>query len=326
MIDLGASLLSPAVLCFVLGAAAHGLRSDLRLPDAMFSVLSAYLMLAIGLKGGAALAATPFAAFVGPAAGALALGCAIPVWTYALLRRLGGFSAADAAAVAAHYGSVSAVTFAAVIDGLGRAGVGFEGYAAALLALLEAPAILIALALGGLGGARGGAGHGGTEGALGRVLAEVATGKSVVLLVGGLAIGALVGPSGLGPVKPFFVDLFPGVLCLFLLDLGRVAAERARDFRAAGPWLALFAVLAPVVHGALGVLVAYGTGMSQGGAVVLGTLAASASYIAAPAAVRLALPEANPGLYLTASLAITFPFNIVFGIALYAAMARLVYG
>ena len=189
MTDLGASLLSPAVLCFVLGAAAHGLRSDLRLPDAMFSVLSAYLMLAIGLKGGAALAATPLAAFAGPAAGALALGCAIPVWTYALLRRVGGFSAADAAAVAAHYGSVSAVTFAAVIDGLGRAGVAFEGYAAALLALLEAPAILVALALGGLGGARGGAGHGGTgQGALGRVLAEVATGKSIVLLVGGLAI------------------------------------------------------------------------------------------------------------------------------------------
>lgn len=240
---------------------------------------------------------------------------------------MGGFSAADAAAVAAHYGSVSAVTFAAVIDGLGRAGVAFEGYAAALLALLEAPAILVALALGGLGGARGGAGHGGTgQGALGRVLAEVATGKSIVLLVGGLAIGGLVGPSGLGPVKPFFVDLFPGVLCLFLLDLGRVAAERARDFRAAGPWLATFAVLAPVVHGALGVLVAYGTGMSQGGAVVLGALSASASYIAAPAAVRLALPEANPGLYLTASLAITFPFNIVLGIALYAAMARMVYG
>lgn len=155
---------------------------------------------------------------------------------------------------------------------------------------------------------------------------EVLSGKSVVLLAGGLIIGALVGPPGFAKVKPFFGDLFQGVLCLFLLDLGRVAAGRAGDFLRVGPFLLGFGTVMPVLHAGLGLLVARMTGLSEGGAVVLAALAASASYIAAPAAVRLALPQANPGYYLTASLAVTFPFNIVVGLPLYAAMARHLYG
>jgi hypothetical protein len=321
-----ANLLSPVVLCFVLGAVAYWARSDLRFPEPVFNALSIFLMLSIGLKGGAELAKGHLSQIAGPALGALAIGCAIPLWTYPLLRRLGGFGVADAAAIAAHYGSVSAVTFAAVQTMLDRTGPPYEGFAAALLAIMEVPAIVVALALTRMAQPdrttqpdHEGAGMRGA-------MAEVLAGKSVVLLVGGLVIGALVGPSGLTSVKPFFGDLFQGALCLFLLDLGRVAAGRARDFVRVGPFLAVFAVVMPVLHAGLGIAVAQATGLSLGGAIILAVLAASASYIAAPAAIRLALPEANPGYYLTASLAITFPFNIVVGLPLYAAMARYAYG
>ena len=322
-----ANLLSPVVLCFALGALAFWARSDLRVPEPVFTALSIYLMLAIGLKGGAELSASGVGEVAAPALGALAIGCATPVWSYLLLTRLGRLGSADAAAVAAHYGSVSAVTFAAVLTMLDRQGTPYEGFSAALLAIMEAPAIIVALALARLASTRVASGPGDADGTgFGAALREVLAGKSIVLLAGGLVIGALVGPAGLVRVKPFFVDLFAGALCLFLLDLGRVAASRAGDFLRVGKFLLGFALLAPVAHAAVGVGVAYLTGLSQGGAIVLGTLAASASYIAAPAAVRLGLPEANPGLYLTASLAITFPFNITVGLPLYAAMARALYG
>ncbi len=334
-----ANLLSPAVLCFALGAFAVLVRSDLKLPEPVFQALSIYLMLAIGLKGGAEIAKVPLAEIAAPAAAAFALGALIPLWCYAGLRRFCGLSVPDAAAIAAHYGSVSAVTFAAVVTMLDRQGASYEGYAAALLAIMEVPAIVVAIVLarvaqtapaGGLVAVGGGGaaligGGGAARSGAGAVLAEVMSSKSVLLLVGGLVIGALVGPKGLQPVKPLFVDLFQGALCLFLLDLGRVAASRAGDFRKVGLGLAAFAIAMPVLHGALGIAAASMVGLSQGGAVVLGTLAASASYIAAPAAVRLALPEANPGYYLTCSLAITFPFNIVLGLPLYQAMAAALY-
>lgn len=335
-----ANLLSPAVLCFALGALAALARSDLRLPDPAFAALSMYLMLAIGLRGGAELAHADLATVAAPIAGALLLGCAIPLWCYAALRRLGGLSVPDAAAISAHYGSVSAVTFAAVTALLDRQGSPYEGYVAALLATMEVPAIAVAIGLarvaqGSLaGGLAASAGRGaltlGAPLAGGRigssVLAEVASSKSVMLLVGGLVIGALAGPAGLKKVDPLFVGLFPGALCLFLLDLGRAAAERASEFRKVGVFLAGFALLMPLLHALIGLGVAQLVGLSLGGAVVLATLAASASYIAAPAAVRAALPDANPGLYLTCSLAITFPFNILVGLPLYQAMARTLYG
>lgn len=333
-----ANLLSPPVLCFALGALAVWLRSDLKLPEPVFAALSIYLMLSIGLRGGAEIAHEPLAAIAAPALAAVILGCLIPLWCYGLLRKLGRMDVTNAAAIAAHYGSVSAVTFAAVIAVLDQQGVRYEGYVAALLALMEVPAIVVAIGLARVAqSATAGvvASGGGTAAMMGgglpriegpSALGEVLSSKSVLLLVGGLLIGALSSPASLAKVKPFFGDLFTGALCLFLLDLGRIAASRAGDFKAVGARLAAFAVAMPILHGALGVALAYGLGLSQGGAIVLGTLAASASYIAAPAAVRLALPEANPSYYLTCSLGITFPFNIILGLPLYQAMARVLYG
>lgn len=329
-----ANLISPAVLCFALGAFAVWLRSDLRLPEPVYSALSIFLMLSIGLRGGAELGEAHGRELVGPLLGALLLGCAIPLWVYAFLRRWAGLSEADAGALAAHYGSVSAVTFAAVVALLDAYGVHYEGYAPALLAVMEVPAIVVGIGMARLALARtarmsttmGGAVVLGTAGsstgaAWGRVLNEALSSKSIVLLLGGLLIGALVGPSGMARVKPFFGDLFQGALCLFLLELGRVAASHAAEFRQVGLRLIAFAVVMPLVHGMLGVALAYVLGMSEGGAVIFGTLAASASYIAAPAAVRLALPEANPGYYLTCSVAVTFPFNMLVGLAAYRGLA-----
>jgi len=327
LLDLAlANLLSPLLLSFVLGAVAVLLRSDLRFPEPVFNALSIYLMLSIGLRGGVELSHLSPRTFAAPGLAALGLGVMIPLWCYALLRAVGRFGAADAAAVAAHYGSVSAVTFVAALAFLDAGGTPYEGYVPALLAIMEVPAIVVALALARAGGAMGGGGTIGTStggastGAA--ALREILAGKSVLLLVGGLAIGAVVGEAGYARVKPLFTDLFQGALCLFLLELGMLAAGRLADFRRVGPFLAAFAVVMPVLHGVLGVAVAHAIGMSVGGATVLGTLAASASYIAAPAAVRLALPQANPGYYLTASLAITFPFNLTLGLPLYHALAR----
>lgn len=320
MLDIiAANLTSPAVLCFVLGAFAVAVRSDLALPEPVFVGLSIYLMLSIGLRGGGELGAGHLSAIGAPLVAALVLACLTPVWCFVILRR--SLGPIDAAAMAAHYGSVSALTFAAVTTMLDRQGVPFEGYAAGLLAIMEVPAVVIGIAI----AKRGGAGREPHRG-LGQVLGGVLASKSVLLLVGGLVIGLIVGPAGLVRVKPLFGDLFQGALCLFLLELGRVAALGAREFRRVGVRLAAFALVMPVVHGALGVGAAWLAGMSFGGAVVLGTLAASASYIAAPAAVRMALPQANAAFCLTCSVAITFPFNIAIGLPLYETMARALYG
>lgn len=308
------NLLSPVVLAFVLGGVATWVRSDLRIPEALSSALSIYLLLAIGLKGGAALAGTPAAQVWAPALVTLLLGAAVPLWCYGILRRLGRFTVEDSAALAAHYGSVSAVTFLATISFLESAAEPYEGFVPALVAMLEVPGILVALLL-----ARTRTRDGGS---LPEALHEVLAGKSILLLLGGLLIGVLSGAAGLEKVAPFFVDPFQGVLTLFLLDLGMAAAKRVADLRRAGLFLLGFGIVMPLLHGVLGVLLGQAAGMSPGGATVLAVLAASASYIAAPAAVRIALPQANPGYYLTASLAITFPFNLTVGIPVYYAVAR----
>lgn len=312
------NLLSPVVLAFVLGGIAVWVKSDLRIPEALSSALSIYLLLAIGLKGGAALAATPLVELWAPALVTLILGASTPLWSYGILRRLGRFSVEDAAALAAHYGSVSAVTFLATTSFLDSVGQPYEGFVPALVALLEVPGILVALLL-----ART---RLDADAGLGEALHEVLSGKSILLLLGGLAIGVLSGADGLEKVAPFFVDPFQGVLALFLLDLGMAAAKRVGDLAKVGLFLLGFGVVMPLVHGMLGVLLGQLAGMSPGGSTVLAVLAASASYIAAPAAVRIALPQANPGYYLTASLAITFPFNLTIGIPVYYAAARIVAG
>jgi hypothetical protein len=306
------NLLSPVTLAFVLGLLAVGLRSDLSIPAGATTMMAVYLLLAIGLKGGAALAGVPAADLALPALATLALGIVTPLASYAALRRLGRFGRVDAAVVAAHYGSVSAVTFLAALAYASRLGWATEPYFAGLVAILEVPAILVGLVL-----AHSGAGGRSTREAIGQVLA----GKSVLLLVGGMAIGAAVGPGGLAPVKPFFVDPFHGVLMLFLLDLGLVAGRHLREAGRIPRFLAGFALVAPVVHGALGVIAGRLAGLSVGGCTVLGAMASSASYIAAPAAVRMALPDADPAPSLTAALGITFPFNLTLGIPLYAEIA-----
>lgn len=310
---LQANLLSPVVLCFVLGAIAALLKSDLELPDAFVTALSIYLLLAIGLKGGVELRQAPLAGLVKPIIATLAIGCAIPVWSYLILKTLGRFSVADSAAIAAHFGSCSVVTFIAAVSFLQSAKVESEGFLPALVAIMEVPAIVVALLIAGS--------RMKTHGGWGQIVHEVFAGRSVLLLVGGLAIGYIAGPSGFAPVKLLFVDAFRGILCLFLLELGVKAASRFHELKRVGPFLLIFSIVMPLVHGLLGVWLGQLCGLSIGGATVLGTLAASASYIAAPAAVKIALPEANPAYYLTSSLAIAFPFNLAIGIPIYFRMA-----
>jgi uncharacterized protein len=309
------NLLTPVVLAFALGIVATLVKSDLKFPDEMYTALSIYLLLAIGLKGGAELAVTPMADFWRPAIATVLLGVVTPITAYVVALRIGGFDVPNAAALGAHYGSVSIVTFFAALSFLDVLEVRVEAFMPTLVALLEVPAIIIGLAI-----ARARMG----ETRWGLIIHEVAAGRSVFLLVGGVLIGYLSGPVGLERVAPLFVDPFQGVLVLFLLDMGMLAARRLRDLRAVGLFLLAFGVLVPIAHGVLGVLLGYAAGLSVGGATVLGVLAASASYIAAPAAVRLALPEASPSVYLTASLGITFPFNLIVGIPLYYWFARLV--
>lgn len=311
------NLLSPVVLAFFLGMVATLVRSDLKIPDELYQALSLYLLLAIGMKGGVELSASSPTEFVLPALAALLLGALIPIWCYVILRRIGSMSVADSAAIAAHYGSVSAVTFLATLAFLSALDVPHEGFLPALLAIMEVPAIVVALVI-----ARSRL-PGRTS--WGEIFQEILTGKSIILLLGGLLIGYTVGREGFAKVEPFFVTPFYGVLALFLLEMGMVAARRLPDLRKAGPFLIAFSIVMPLLHGVLGICVGRWVGLSMGGSVALGVLAASASYIAAPAAVRLSLPQANPTYYLTASLAITFPFNLAIGIPLFYAFAKLIF-
>lgn len=316
-----ANLLSPAVLFFVLGVFAAVARSDLKFPEPLYAGLTIYLLVAIGLKGGAAIADAGLARMWLPALAAMALGAVIPFWTYPVLRLVGRLPAMDAAAVAAHYGSVSAVTFIAASNYLTSIGQPFEPYASAFLAVMESPAILVGVVLGKLA-ARGGGEGGSAWAAVRTALREALLGRSVILLVGSLLVGLASGAAGLKKVEPFFVAPFQGVLALFLLEMGIVAGRRLGDLRKVGPFLLAFGMIAPLVNGVAGVWLGCAAGLQLGGAALLGVLAASASYIAAPAAIRVALPDANPTLYLTASLAVTFPFNLTLGIPFCLEVAR----
>jgi uncharacterized protein len=311
---LAENLISPVVLCFVLGIVARWVKSDLAVPEPIYQGLSIYLLLAIGLKGGSALAVTPFGELLLPGVITLVLGLITPVSAFFLMRRFGRLGVEDAAAVAAHYGSVSVVTFLAAVEAVKRTGVETEGYLPALVAVLEVPGIIVALLFA--------SGGGGSKGSWKKALHEVVTGKSIVLLLGGLIIGALCGPSKLVDVQPFFAAAFKGALCIFMIELGLAAGKRLRDAGKAGVRLLVLGCVIPVLHGALGVFAGIAAGLSPGGAAVLGAMAGSASYIAAPAAVRVALPGANPAFYLTLALGITFPFNLAIGIPLFQTLAK----
>ena len=310
--------MDPVVLFFVLGVVAKVAKSDLRLPESMHEALAIYLLLAIGIKGGVELAQQPMATVLPQALAAIALGASIPFLLFPVLRRAGKLPRPDAAAIAAHYGSVSVVTFAVALSFLRKQDIPAEPYMPLLVALMEAPGIIAGIVLARMGAAR--------SVAWGALAHEVMFGKSVLLLLGGLAIGAIAGPAQLRPIEPFFVDLFKGVLALFLLEMGLVAGGRLGDLRRAGAFLTVFAVAAPVLLGLLGALVGRLIGLSLGGTALLAALAASASYIAAPTAMRIAVPEANPALSIGMALGITFPFNITLGIPLYLMVARWVGG
>jgi hypothetical protein len=322
-------MIDPVVPFFVLGVLARLVKSDLRLPEALYETLSIYLLLAIGLKGGVELARQPWAGLLPQVLACIALGFAIPFLLVPVLRAL-RFERADAAALAAHYGSVSVVTFAVASAWLQRRGVAYESHAALWVALMEAPGIVagIVLARVGTGPGRGAAGSPGGAGTTrwDELAHDVFFGKSVLLLVGGLVIGALLGPAGIAPIATVFVDPFKGVLALFLLELGLVAGARIGELRRFGLRLAGFALAAPPLLALLGGWVGHALGLSTGGATLMATLAASASYIAAPTAMRIAVPEANAALSISAALGITFPFNIVLGIPLYYWMVRTIGG
>jgi hypothetical protein len=342
------NLLSPIVLAFALGVLARLARSELKVPPALYASLSIYLLLALGLKGGHELGHVSWAAIAWPAAITILLGCLTPVTAYLALRRLGRFPVADAAGIAAHYGSVSAVTFIAAQQFVTAMGGTPESFMPTLLALLESPGIHIALAIGVVAGAtrnvanvvpirsRVAAGGGGGGAVLvldeeppppppapsvRASLHEVLTGRTMVLLAGGLVVGWLMGDTGWKQVQPFFETGFKGVLVIYLLEMGMLAAERIGDLRRVGPFLLAFGIVTPLVHGTLGVLLGHVAGLSPAGATVLGAMAASASYIAAPPAVRATMPDANPTYSLTLALAITFPFNVIVGIPLFWRLA-----
>jgi uncharacterized protein len=314
-----ATLTSPVILFFLLGGLAAFARSDLAIPEAMAKGLSIYLMIAIGLKGGVEVSKTGFTPdlLIAAAAG-LALSFLIPFVAFALLRTIGGLDRINAGAVSAHYGSVSVVTFVTATEILGKQGLGPAGYMVAVLALMETPAIVSGLFLARRGTAANGSGNGN-----GGLLHEVLLNASVVLLAGSFLIGLAAGTSGYEPIKPVFDGLFRGLLALFLLDMGLVAGRRLMETRSLTARLAGLAIALPLLNGALGTAIGVLIGLDTASAAALGILAASASYIAVPAAMRLALPQADPGLYLSMSLGVTFPFNIIFGIAIFAQLARM---
>jgi hypothetical protein len=317
------NLLSPIILFFVLGFAAAYAKSDLTVPEAVAKAMSLYLLFAIGFKGGASVAShgVDTTLILSLVAGVV-LSFVLPLLAFALLRVMSGLDVTNAAAVAAHYGSISIVTFVAGTSVLDSAGLTGEGFMVAVAAAMEAPAILAALWLI--------ARYGDTsnsEGMDGELLREILLNGSIVLLIGSFLIGAITGADGLARIESFIVAPFQGVLCLFLLDMGLVAGRGLRS--AAGvlrPGLLAFGIVMPLVGSVFGLAAGMLIGLSAGGVALFMVLSASASYIAVPAAMRVALPEANPSIYLTLSLGVTFPFNLTLGIPIYLAVARTVTG
>lgn len=309
------NLLSPMVLFFILGAGLSLARSDLSIPGAIAKLLSLYLMMSIGFRGGTEVAHHgPSLTLVAALAAGIALSLGIPFLAYAMLRVMTRLTPLDAASVSAHYGSISAVTLVAVMSVLTQMSVTFEGYMIAVAAAMETPAILSGLLL----GRQVNDGSRRSE-----LLREILLNGAVVMLLGSFVIGIVTGDRGLALLKPFLVDNFAGFLCLFLLDMGLVAGRGLRDGgRALSASVLAFAIIMPLLGAICAAALSPFIGLSPGGTAILITLAASASYIAVPAAMRLALPEANPAIPLMLSLGVTFPFNLMFGIPLYIAVAQ----
>lgn len=307
------NFIDPIILFFLLGLTAGVLRSELRLPSAIYEFVSILLLLAIGLKGGVELAKQPFGNLLPQMLAVVAMGFLLPLIAFPLLRFAGRFKRADAASIAAHYGSVSVGTYAVAIAFLSNRNIDFEEHMPLLLALLEVPAILVGIVL-----ARGLS----KDTHLGAVIHEVFLGKSIVLLLGGVLIGWASGPEGLKSISPLFIDLFKGILALFLLEMGLITAAQIGSLKKYGIFLIAFGIGMPVFSAVIGLMLGLLLGLSVGGTTMLAVLAGSASYIAVPAAMRISVPEANPTLSLAASLGVTFPFNVLIGIPLYYDLAK----
>jgi len=303
----------PVILFFLLGLFAGLSRSELRLPAAIYEFVSILLLLAIGLKGGIELARQPFGNLLPQMLAVVTMGFLLPLVAFPVLRYAGRFKRADAASISAHYGSVSVGTYAVAAAYFATRQIAFEEHLPLLLVLLEVPAILVGIVL-----ARGLS----RQIRWGTVAHEVFLGKSIVLLIGGLLIGWAAGPDGLTSIEPLFFDLFKGILALFLLEMGLITATQVGSLRQHGPFLLVFGVAMPLFSAVVGTGLGLALGLSVAGTAMLATMAASASYIAVPAAMRISVPEANPTLSLAVSLGITFPFNVLVGIPIYHALAE----
>lgn len=318
------NILDPAILFFVFGVLAGTVRSNLEIPPAISRFLSLYLLMALGLKGGFALAKSGLTAEVGTGlAAAIALAIAVPLIGYSLLKRfLTGF---DAAAIAATYGSVSAVTFVTAVQFLEHNHIAYGGHMAAAMALMESPAIIMAVIFANTLRQKSGSQtthHPTSSTSLGKILHESFTDGAQLLLLGAMVIGLITGESGQAAMQPFSGDLFKGMLSFFLLDMGLMTARNFPQIKKQPPWLIAYAVLGPLTHAGIALCLGWVLSLPQGDVTLLMVLAASASYIAVPAVLRYALPEANPSLYFSLSLGVTFPLNILFGIPLYAELAQ----
>lgn len=305
-------LFDVSIAFFLLGVIARFLRADIQFPASLYQSLTLFLMIAIGLKGGVALAEHASLSLILQSAAVIAFGFILPLLAFPILKSIGKLGRIDSAAIAAHYGSVSVGTYAVAVGILETQNIPYEAYIPLFVVLLEMPAIAMGIAL---------AQQGNSTVDKRKLTHEIFCNQGVVLMVGGLIIGYLAADN-LSTIKPLFFDLFHGVLALFLLEMGMVAASRFDDIKRSGSFMLAFGVAMPLVGGFLGCLLGVSMGLSVGGAGLLAVLGGSASYIAVPAAMRVALPDANHSLSISASLGITFPFNVLVGIPTYFLFAQ----
>ena len=309
------NLLNPPVLFFFLGIFAILVKSDLAIPEPLPKFFSVYLLFSIGFKGGIELNKSGISPQVlYTLAAAIAMSSLVPLYAFVILRRR--LDVSNAAAIAATYGSISAVTFVTGVAFLEQLGMTSSGYMVAIMALMESPAIIIGIILARRAGVKGG-GESEHAGSTAHLLREALFNGSVLLLLGSLLIGVITGARGARALSPFTSEIFQGFLSLFLLEMGMTSARRLKDLRKFGMFPLAFAVALPLFNAALGIAIGYAIGLDRGDALIFTILCASASYIAVPAAMRMALPEANPGLFVPMALAVTFPFNVAIGIPLY---------
>ena len=335
-----ANLLTPIILFFLFGIIAARIKSDLKIPEAISEFLPIYLLAAIGLHGGIEMRNTGFENMLIPMFVAIGLSLLFTLNHYQILKRLGKFNIFDSYALASTYGAVGAVHFSVGLSFLKNQGVSSEGYIAAILAVLEPLAFILAIFMTNMAVSKQikakkqsftgddseiDVGLTQTKTKLTKVLHESITGKAIVILLGSIVIGYIIGEEGFEPIKIVFDDMFTGAIVIFMVEMGIIAGQRLDDIKKVGVFLTAFAIIIPVFNGTIGVLVSTAIGLSVGGAVMFGLLMASASFIAAPAVLRHAIPQAKPSLYITSALGITFPFNIIVTLPLLFALSTLLH-